>query len=124
MKINCKVNSKTDPIISHKYELQFADNLKEEPKDRIWCMVKSLRMKDTQKNTFSTIDGSTSISIEDLFLSQVTEIHNVYNPAIERDMTVEEIALSSVNPVLMAIMADVVNHLTGEMYLNGEERKN
>jgi len=123
MKINCKVNTKANPILAQKYVFKAFNNREAPEEEQAYVMVKHLTPKTMQKYLKIT-NGSTEIDSSALFMGQVKEVVNVYNDMIGRDMTKEEIVESPVNIMTMTLVQEVAAFLFSETTLKKEEEKN
>ena len=121
MKVNCKVNTKANPIKETKYIIKAFDNEKEPVEEQAYVMVKHFTNKSLNKH-INLI--SQSLDPCEIFMDQVVSVHNVYNTFTDTYMTKEEIVESEANKMTMAIINEVFAYLLGETKLNKEEEKN
>lgn len=122
MKINCKVNTKANPIIESKYVFKAFGNREAPEEEQAYVMVKHLTTKSLNKLLNLTNGGSMDAC--EVFESQVKSVHHVYNDIVGRDMTKEEIIESPANQMLMVLINEVFAYLLNEVKLNQEEEKN
>lgn len=123
MDINCKVNSKANPIKVHKYYFKVMGNRESKEEDRAYVMVKSLTSGDIT-NFLNFADGRTSYDFPSMFSKQVKSVHKVFNTLTKKEMTKDEIVNSPFNQTLVALITDVGTHLISESQLDEEEEKN
>lgn len=121
MKINCKTNTKTNPILLHKYVFSVLGNLEEDTEKQAYVEVKSLTAKSLQKCLLG--DGK-SFDYVEMFNSQVKSVHGVFNDFTQTYMTKEEMVESKVNITIWTLIVDVCQHLISEMVITEEETKN
>lgn len=121
MKVNCQVNTKTNPILKHKYVFSILGNLDEKPEDQAYVEVKSLNAKSFQKCLNADLR---SFDYVEMFDSQVKSVHHVFNSNTGKEMTKDEMIESKVNMTIWALITDVCQHLISEMTLTEDETKN
>ncbi len=123
MKVNCKVNTKANPILPVKYIFKTMDNDQQAEEDQAYAMVKHLTTKELQKYLTPSIEG-VGYDSAGIFMNQVKKIVNIHNTATDSDMTKQEILESSANMTTYMLVQEVVTFLIAEVMVTGEEVKN
>lgn len=122
MEVNCKINTKANPILATKYVFKAFGNSEKTEDKQAYVMVNHL----TQRTLNNYIDHARGKLANpcDVFLGQVEKVVGVYNSIVKRDMTKEEIVEAEANTMLNTLIMEVYRYLISEMSLNEEETKN
>lgn len=122
MEVNCKINTKANPILATKYVFKAFGNSEKPESEQAYVMVRHFTQRTL--NNYLNFSKGGMVNPCDVFLGQVEKVVGVYNSLVKRDMTKEEIVDAEANSMLNTLIMEVYGHLFAEMKLNGEETKN